>query len=70
MYRVLLYVSDLCDSFVASIFVNYDDVIILAGRQEVDLVVRTLSVKWMCNIKCTEPINVCCVYRWTWPYFN
>ena len=32
--------------------------------------VRTLSVKWMCNIKCTEPINVCCVYRWTWPYFN
>ena len=26
-----------------------------------ELVVCTLSVKWMCNIKCTECINVCCV---------
>ena len=60
MYRVLLYVSDSCDSFVASIFVNYDDVIILAGRQEVDLVVGTLSVEWMCNT--FDEVN-----QWTLP---
>ena len=38
MYRVLLYL--ICDSFVASIFVNYDDVIVSVWRQEVDLVVH------------------------------